>query len=220
MSRKRIEKTATNPKGNKVYGSNGVFYKFPKGEGPGQPIEIRVDFAQVPEPQNYYYADSFFASFDEVQQMATLSFGRRDLAGANFADRIDIVMPTKSILGAFWQSIKQARVDETVEKILAAAGLVPHVTLLATPSDLAQTFFANTIFVAAGDGESTLDFYHLSPRAIHLAKAQRTDMNLSAAVRVIISSVLTKYFFDTIRSHADHAVESQPAQEGGRRAAK
>jgi hypothetical protein len=178
-----------------------------------------VDFAQVAEPQNYYYADAFFASFNEVQQMATLSFGRRNLEGAQFADRIDIVMPTKSILGAFWQSIKQARVDETVEKILASAGLEPRVTPVGAPGELAQTFFANTIFVAAGDGESTLDFYHLSPRMIHLAKAQKADMTLAAAVRIIISSALTKYFFDVIRSRADQNVESRPGQEGGRRAA-
>jgi hypothetical protein len=217
VSRKRSTKAVIN---NKVYGSNGVFYRFPQGEGVGQPIEIRVDFGQVAEPQNYYFADSFLFSLDEVQRMATLSFGRRDLAGEKFADRIDIVMPTKSILGAFWQSIQQAGVDGTVDKALAAAGLVPRVASLAAPSDLAQTFFANMIFVAAGDGESTLDFYHLSPRTTHLAKTQKTDMALAAAVRIIISSVLTKYFFDVIRSHADKNFESRPVQEGGKRAAQ
>jgi len=84
-------------------------------------------------------------------------------------------------------------------------------------SQATTTLFANTIFAAVGEGESTLDFYHLPPREVHLAKTQKRDMQIQPTVRVIMSSVVTKHFFDALRPHAERQ-SVPPVMERSRRA--
>ncbi len=81
-----------------------------------------------------------------------------------------------------------------------------------------MTLFANLIFMAVGQGESSLDFYHLSPREVHLAKTKKTDMQLAPIGRVILSSVLTKYFFELIRPLAQVAQSLEASTQGRGRA--
>jgi len=206
---------AKTPKPSKVFGSNGVFFRFLDRDG--GPVEIRIDFGLVPAPAFYYYADSLLLKLESDLRMAVLSFGRRDVKTNKFADRIDVVMPTKSLFSQFWASSRD--VEGTVDKILGASGgLLPKLTAVSLPESQAATLFANTIFAAVGEGESTLDFYHLSPREVHLAKTQKKDMQIQPTVRVIMSSVLTKYFFDTLRPHAEQGQSVSPLMEGSRRA--
>jgi hypothetical protein len=214
LSRK-VETRKKNQKAPQTFGSNGVFYTFLHGEA-GQ-IEIKIDFAQVLEPVNYYYADAIRIAIDEGLQMGILSFGRRDEATNKFADRIDVAMPMKALLGPFWISTRP--IEEAVDKILDASGVSAKSRPIVPPEAQAQTLFANMIFLAAGDGESTFDFYHLSPREVHLAKTQKKDMHLIPIVRVIMSSVLTKEFFIRLRPYAEQAAKLQPVPEGSRRVA-
>jgi hypothetical protein len=209
-------KTAKSGKPEHIFGTNGVFYTFPQGEG--GPIQIRIDFAQVPEPAGYYYADSLLLSADKDLQVASLSFGRRDPASNEFGDRIEVVMPAKS-LGPFFLSSRE--VEKTVDTIVASTGTVYQPRPITLPKSFAPvpTLFANAIFIAAGDGESTLDFYHLSPRQTHFAKAQKMPIQIQPTVRVVLSSVLTKYFFDVLRPFAQEA-SSQPAVGGPKRAVR
>jgi hypothetical protein len=74
------------------------------------------------------------------------------------------------------------------------------------------------IFITAGQGESSLDFYHLSPRDVHLAKTKKMDMQMSPIVRVILSSVLTKYFFGLIERGSGIGQSSESFTEGRERA--
>jgi hypothetical protein len=216
LSPKRPQKIASDPKPGKVFGHNGVIYRFPKGEG--GPIEIKIDFGLVPAPINYYYADSLHLALDKNLRMAVLSFGRRNATTNKFADRIDVVMPEKSLLDQFWKS--SLEIQRTLEKIFAVTGAPPKLQPVYIPESEATTFFANAIFAALGEGESTLDFYHMPPRAVHLAKTQKADIQLLPIVRVIISSVLTKYFFETLRPEAEAKATFQSVLEGNKRAAR
>lgn len=205
------------PKPPKTFGANGVFYTFPQGEG--GPLEIKFDFAQVPAPLNYYYCDALHISLDADQQMLVLSFGRRD-DSPNFADRIDMIMPKKSLTGAFWASTRD--VEAAVDKMLETAGIShrPREANRSSQSGPTPTFFANILLLTAGDGESSLDFYHLSPREIHLAKAQKKEMNLLPVARVIMSTPLTKELFTMLRPFAQSDPTLVPAAEGGKRVAR
>src|SRR5690348_13945059 len=200
----------------RVFGKNGVFYSFPRGDQ--EQIQIRVDFSQVPPPPNYYYADSLYIRMDKEQRMAVLSFGQRNEQAGNFFNRIDIVMPTKSLMGPFWVSSRP--IEPTLDKLLEASGPGGEIRPISPPDTESVTLFANMIFLAIGDGESTLDFYHLPPREVHLAKTGRKDMELQPTVRVIISSVLTKHFFNTLRPYAEGGSHSLPALERSRHAAR
>ena len=206
----------SSPKTPPTFGANGVFYTF-VGENSDQ-IRINVDFAQVQEPLDYYYADSIHLALDEGLQTAILSFGRRDKAATHFADRIDVVMPTKALLVAFWESARP--IEDAVDKILEASGLSAKSRAIAPPDSQAPTLFANMIFLAAGDGESTFDFYHMSPREVHLAKTKQKNILLHPIVRVIMSSVLTKEFFTKLRPYAENTARLQPVADGSKRAAR
>jgi hypothetical protein len=196
-------------KPDQLFGSKGVFYKLPQGaEGP---MEIRFDFSQISPPDKYYYADCLHLRVDEEMRMAILAFGHRNENTDKFSDRIDVVMPTNSLFGVFCASATP--VEEAVDKILQASGTSVDLRPLIPTETEAPTLFANIIFAAAGDGESSLDFYHLSPREVHLAKTQRTDMEIEATVRVIMSTVLTKYFFNVLRPHAQRITYNQPILE-------
>jgi hypothetical protein len=204
------------PKPQQVFGKNGVFYTFPHSNQ--EQIQIRVDFSQVPSPPNYYYADSLHLGVDQEQRMVILSFGQRNPNTDKFSNRIDVVMPLKSLIGSFWLSSRP--VETTLDKLLEASGLTGETRPISSPDTEAMTLFANMIFLAVGDGESTLDFYHLAPREVHLAKTQKKDMELEPTVRVIMSSVLTKHFFNTLRPYAEGASDSAPVLERSTRAAR
>ena len=210
-------KSAKAPKAEKVFGANGVSYTFPQGEG--GPIQIRIDFAQVPEPAGYYYADAFLLNSDTSLQMSVLTFGRRDAASNEFGDRIEVVMPTKS-LAPFLSSSQE--VEKAVDKIIASLGTTsqPRPITLAKAFVPAPTLYANAIFVAVGDGESVFDFYHLSPRQTHFAKSQKLAMQIQPIVRVVLSSVLTKYFFEVLRPFVQNEGGSQSTVGGTRRAVR
>lgn len=212
-------KTIKSPKRTKpeeIFGKNGVLYSFPEGEG--GPIQIRIDFASAPEPQQYYYADSVYIAVDEELRMAILSFGRRDVNTNKFADRIDIIMPAKSLFVQFWLSSRE--VEGTVDKVLETSRAEPKGESISAPeASPAATLFANLIFVATGEGESILDFYQLSPREIHFAKTQKKDMQIQPAIRVFVSTILLKYFFGLLRPHAQEQMNLQSLEGGNIRAA-
>lgn len=198
----RGKRSAKGSKPDRSFGQNGVLYSFPQGDG--GPMQIKIDFGFAPVPVQYYYADAFHLALDEATQMALLSFGRRDPRTGKFADRIEIVMPSKSLFSQFWANTRE--VEATVDKILSGIGPRQKLVPILPPESTAVTLFGNMIFVAAGEGESALDFYHLSPREIHFAKTQKKDMLMQAIVRIIISTALTKHFFDTLRPHVNGAV--------------
>jgi hypothetical protein len=173
---------------------------------------MSVDFGLVPAPGFYYYANALRLTLDDQQRMAILSFGRRDEVAARLVDRIDVVMPMTALFGTFWSS--SLPIQEVLDKYLQTAQIeaVAFPELGAQP-ETRQTFFGNVIFAAVGEGESSFDFYHLSPREVHLAKTQKKDMRIQPVVRVILSSVLTKHFFETLRPHAEHAHQARIAAE-------
>ena len=149
--------------------------------------------------------------------MSLLSFGRRDTNTNKFADRIEVAIPMKSLFGPFWVSSRD--VEKTVDMVLKASGVsAPKPEPVSSPESLAPTVFANTIFAAVGETESTLDFYHLSPREVHLAKTQKKDIQLQPVIRVIVSTVLTKVFFDTLRPYAERGKGVPPVVQESRRA--
>jgi hypothetical protein len=205
----KITKSKKNSGPSQVFGKDGVFYTFPQGEG--GPMQIKIDFGLAPRPASYYYADSLLVSLDAELRMALLLFGRRAPKSNTFADSIEVVMPARSLFGQFWTSSRE--VEGAVDKILEASGAPPKVRAISGSDPPAASLFANAIFVAVGDGESTFDFYHLSPREVHLAKTQKIDMQIQPTIRVIMSSVLTKHFFETVRPYAEHDFIAQGGLE-------
>lgn len=181
----------------KTFGTNGVSYSFPAGEG--GPINIAVNFARVPAPASYYYADAVFVKNDDGLMMSNLGFCRKTMSGDSIADRIDVVMPSAA-LRQF--SLNAREVDAAVDQVLAQLGATRTVKPVFPADSGATTLFANMIFIVAGQGESSLDFYHLPPRDVHLAKTEKIDMQIVPIVRVILSSVLTKYFLELVKQLA------------------
>jgi hypothetical protein len=211
-------KTKNSPKPGQVFGKNGVLYTFPHGDQ--EQIQFNIDFSQVPPPPSYFYADALYVRMDNESQMSVLSFGLRDENTDKFSRRIDVVMPTKSLTGPFWASTRP--IEPTLDRVLEMSRLTGETRPMSRPEPdpRAVTLFANMIFLAVGEGESTLDFYHLPPREVHLAKTQKADIQLKETVRVILSSVLTKHFFNTLRPYAEGASDSAPARERSTRAAR
>lgn len=207
-------KSAKPSKKTQVFGANGISYTFPQGNG--GPIQIKIDFAQVPEPASFYYADSLLLTDDPDLHMVVLSFGRRDPSSNELGDRIDVVMPARA-LAPFLASTPE--VEKTVGLVVASFGKAGQVRPISLPKTFAAapTLFANAIFIAVGEGESSLDFYHLSPRQTHFAKTQKMPMQIQPAVRVILSSVLTKYFFDILKPFTE-SENPQSMIEGAKRA--
>jgi hypothetical protein len=211
-------KTKKNPKPAQVFGKNGVLYTFPRGNQ--EQIQITIDFSQVPSPPNYFYADSLYIRMDNELHTSVLSFGLRNENTSKFLSRFDVVMPTNSLMGPFWASTRP--IEPVLDKVLQMSRLARDARPISPPDPDPQvlTLFANMIFLAIGEGESTLDFYHLPPREVHLAKTQNADIQLKAIVRVILSSTLTKHFFNSLRPYAEGVSDPALAQERNTRAAR
>jgi hypothetical protein len=202
-------KAIKRPSPSKVFGSNGVFYRFPQGfEGQ---VQVSIDFSKIPAPARYYYADSLRVRIDKEMRMAILSFGHRNENTDKFADRVDVVMPMAALLVTFWASAQP--IEAAVDKILETFGVVVEPLPIGPSSTEAATLFANVLFAAAGDGETSLDFYHLAPREMFLAKTQRSEIKLQPTIRVIMSTVLTKHFLNVLRPLAERISNTQQSLE-------
>lgn len=203
MTPKKIkrEKTVT-------YGRSGVNYSFPQGED--GPINVAVDFSLVAPPTSYYYADSIAVRPNDELLMVNLSFGRRKRDSNEFADQVDIVMPAQALAG-FLASSRE--VEKTLDQALAQLNLAPRQKPIAPSDFVATTLFANLIFISMNPVETSLDFYHLSTRDVHLAKTKKMDMQLSPVVRVIMASVLGKCFFDLVRPFGSEALQETEGRE-------
>jgi hypothetical protein len=210
---RKLPKSSPPTKPTQVFGSNGLTYRFPSGSD--GPIQISVDFSKIAPPAAYFYADCVRIDVDNQNRMATLVFGHRAESGDRLADRVEIVMPFNALFGTFWQSVKP--IEQTVDKLLEGFGEIHEAPTIARGATErtkpAPPLFANVVFVATAEGETSLDFYHLAPREVHLAKTQRTDMNLQTTVRVIASTLLTKQLFNLIRPLAEPSAAGQVTSE-------
>jgi len=192
----------------KTYGKGPVRYGFP--QGPQGPLQIGIDFRFAPVPEAYYYADALSLRHDRELAMATLLFGRLDVAAGKVRDRLDIVMPGAALFFQFWNSSRD--VERILDEQLKALRLSASARSIDQKSLPRTTLFANTIFVSTGGGESCFDFYYLPIRDIHFAKMDRREIGLESIIRVLSSPVVLKALFDLCRPHAIVA-PGQPAGE-------
>lgn len=179
----------------RLYGKGAVRYQLP--EGFNGPIQIKVDFRQAPPPPSYFYADSVGMAMNSDLLMATLSFGQQRTGGP---ERVDVVIPRQALLQVFWQSARG--IERTVGEAISALGakvaesLVPETR----PS---VTLYANMVYMAVGPNEASLDFYCIAPGDIHFARTQGAEIGLQPIVRILMSIVLAKTFFNLLRPQAE-----------------
>ncbi len=168
---------------------------------PDGTAQIKFDFSHLPEPPLYYYADCLALRVDVDNQMVILSFGRSEGERKQFTDHVEVVMPTDKLFGDFWRSARD--IEATVDQILQTRGWSAFPFRMEPPSAATQTFYANLLFMAVGMGESSLDFYQLSPRQIHFAKSGLLkEIQVLPVLRVAISSALSKQFLSEIGKHS------------------
>jgi hypothetical protein len=180
---------------------------------PDGSMQIKFDFSRLPEPALYYYADCLALRVDAENQMVILSVGRRDAERRTFADRVEIVMPVDKLLGDFWKSARD--IEATVDQILRAQDWLEFPFQMEPPTGPAQTFYANLLFMAVGIGESSLDFYQLSPRQIHFAKSGLlNELQVLPVLRVAMSTGLSKRFLSEIAQHPASQAARQQQQNG------
>jgi hypothetical protein len=174
-------------------------------------MQLKFDFTQMPEPVWYYYADCLALRVDSDNQMAILSVGRSE--GSNprrFRDHVEIAMPVERLLVDFWKSARD--LESTLDHVLKSKGWVEFPFKMEQPTGNVQTFYANVLFMAVGIGESSLDFYHLSPRQIHFAKGgSLQEMQVLPVIRVSMSTALSKRLLTEIAEHSPS--QTSPQQE-------
>jgi len=163
-------------------------------------MQIKFDFSHLPEPSLYYYADCLAFRVDTDNQMVVLSLGRSAADRKSFIDHIEVVMPVDKLLRDFWKSARD--IEATVDQILRAQDWLEFPFRMDPPTGPTQAFYANLLFMAVGIGESSLDFYQLSPRQIHFAKGGLlNEMQVLPVLRVAMSTPLSKRFLSEIAHH-------------------
>jgi len=182
--------------------------KSPQGQSavqidirPDSTMQMKFDFSRLPEPALYYYADCLAMRVDSDNQMVILTFGRSEGERTKFMDHVEVVMPTDRLLGDFWKSATD--INAAVDQILQARRWSAFPRQMEPPPDATQTFYANVLFMVVGMGESSLDFYHLSPRQIHFAKTGLLkEIQVVPVLRVVISTALSKRFLLDVGRHS------------------
>ena len=194
----------------KLYGKGAIRYSLPEGEK--GPLQMHIDYTQAPVPEAYYYADAVSLDRDDDLGVAILSFGRREEGSAKLRERLDMVLPQAALFNLFWNSSRgvEQTVDQQVRR-LPRKGIFEAVPTEVTPRG---TLYANNIFVSTAGAESCLDFYYLSPRAIHIARTHHTDIGFQPIIRIILPAVLLKYLFELLRPQAE---QSRTADRSNRR---
>ncbi|SRR6266403_47453 len=162
----------------------------------GGAFQLQVDFRFARPPETYYYADALSISLDQEMGVAILAFGRTSSEGG-LRDRLDVIMPQVSLLGAFLSSI--AQVESSVDKQLELLKLRPVSRMVASAAPSRGTLYANLIFMSTGGAESCLDFYYMPVRDIHFAKTVGSEISLQPVIRIPTSPVLLKHMFNLCR---------------------
>jgi hypothetical protein len=180
---------------------------------PDGTMQIKFDFSHLPEPTLYYYADCLALRVDAENQMVILSVGRSDAEHKRFTDHVEIVMPADKLLGDFWKSARD--IEATLDQILRNQDWLEFPHRIEPPTGPAQTFYANILFMAVGIGESSLDFYQLSPRQIHFAKSGLlNEIQVLPVLRVAMSTALSKRLLSEIAQHPASQAARQQQQNG------
>ena len=193
MTPVRIKKTRS--KENRS--TEPVRYSFP--EGPSGPIAIQIDYALLPAPPSYFYADYVFVQREAQVGMATIQFGRTQ--HQKVQSRIEVVMPESSLFGQFWNSL--GNVEAVIDKQLASRRQTGSAAKPTLEPQRSTTLYANNAFLAVGSGECSLDLYYLSPRDIHLAKTRRMALTLHPIIRIIMPSIAVKELLNQVRPYAE-----------------
>ncbi len=177
------------------HGRGAVRYSVlphPKGA-----LQVQVDFRLAPIPETYYYADALSISVDPEMGTAILAFGRTTVEGG-LRDRIDIVIPTMSLLGGFLSSM--VPVEPILDKQLEFLKLRPVSRMVSGTAPSRGTLYANLIFASTGVAESCLDFYYLPVRDLHFAKTVvGSEITLQPIIRIPTSPVLLKHMVTLCR---------------------
>lgn len=202
MSRVRIKKT----RGTENRSAEPVRYSFP--EGPSGPIAIQIDYALLPSPPNYFYADYVFVQREVQVGMASIQFGRTQ--HQKIQSRVEVVLPESSLFGQFWNSL--GSVESVIDKQLANRKQTGSVSKPSLEPQRLTTLYANNAFMAVGAGECSLDLYYLSPRDIHLAKTRRMALTLHPIIRLIMPSLTVKDLLNQVRPYAESIKSSSDSK--------
>ncbi len=194
------------------YGQGAVRYSvLPQ---PKDAIQVQVDFRLARIPETYYYADALSISVDPEMGMAILAFGRT-IAEGGLRDRIDIVIPTTSLLGGFLNSM--VPVEPTLDKQLEFLKLRPVSRMVSGSAPSRGTLYANLIFASTGIAESCLDFYYLPVRDLHFAKAVvGSEISLQPIIRIPTSPVLLKHMVTLCRGMTGGLQSRDPRRQPDR----
>jgi len=191
------------------HGQGAVRYSvLPGQEGA---LQVQVDFRLAPIPETYYYADALSISVDQEMGSAILAFGRT-IAEGGLRDRIDIVIPTMSLLSGFLNSM--APVEPTLDKQLEFLRLRPVSRTVSGTAPSRGTLYANLIFASTGVAESCLDFYYLPVRDLHFAKTVvGSEISLQPIIRIPTSPVLLKHMVTLCRGLTGELQSREPRRK-------
>lgn len=143
--------------------------------------------------------------------MATLIFGRVPERERGRGDRLDIVLPEVVLFGMFWNASRP--IEETIDKQLAQMRKKSIARPVPPTTSRRGTLYANNVHLSTAGGDSCLDFYYLSPRDLHFARTQGSDISLHAIIRVTLSPVLVKCILDACRPYAEALTANEGKKE-------
>ncbi len=214
MVKSRRKKRTTKSEGV-TYGKGAVRYTLPREEQ--GPMKLLIDFAQTDPPEFSFYSNTVSLRGDHGLATVTVSFGQSSEETDKATKRVDIVMPESALFNWFLGSIK--KVEPAVEVALRDLNRQPLEPVPSSKTDQVVTVYANNIYASTGGEESCLDFYYISPRSLHHARTLRADIPLEPVVRITLSVVLFKYFYDQCRLQATRSKEiATKAGEGSKHA--
>ena len=190
----------------RVIGKGPVRYTQPGGTG--SPLAISIDFRYAKPPEAYAYADCVSVKNDPEVGMATILLGHADTQAGKVKDCISIVLPSAALLIQFLSTTTS--VEETLRAQLNTMGMSVAKRAVGKEAELRASLFANVLALHTGPGDSSLDFYYLPVRDIHLAKEFQTEIPLEQVIRIVMPLPVLQYFFELCRSLAQSL---QPAAQ-------
>lgn len=171
-------------------------------------LEIGLNYEAMGVPDHSYYAD--YCDVQEARAGYSLFFGKLMPGMSKLRTKVEVAFPRALFHLQLWASSREFH-----ELVSAEAGKIQLQPVEnVEDTDKVQTFRSNFVFMGMWGEDSVMDFYYVSPRAMHYAKLNRpAQEGVEPVIRIAMGTALIFEFLEKCKVFAESPA-SAILQEG------
>jgi hypothetical protein len=137
----------------------------------------------------------------------SLFFAKADLnAEGKFRSRLELRYPEEQFRAHLWQNSRDFHEHLRVRSVPAPEDLIANPEKV--PSEKDHSVWVNIEFISQSGSEVQLDFFHMPPERVYMARQGQGGLELDPVVRVLTTAPVVKHLLDQVDVIAKQVEES------------